>query len=84
MTSTRGRSAGNAPRLRFAGLARGGSAAPSVRCWRVRRWKHRVQPGLLLGHGLLKVFLPLLQRRVVELFRAAAKPIAAQAGELQL
>ncbi len=50
---------------------------------RIRRWKDRIQPGLLLGHGLLEVLLPLLHRRVIELLRTAAKPVAAQAGELQ-
>jgi hypothetical protein len=38
----------------------------------------------VFSQGLLEVFLSLLQCGVVELFRAAAKPVAAQSGELQL
>jgi hypothetical protein len=66
------------------GATRVGRSGTGFRRRRIGRWKHRVEPGLLFGHGLLKVFLALLQRRVVELFRPAAEPVAAQAGELQL
>jgi len=69
MTSTRGRCAANAPRLRFAGLARRGSAAAS-------------SPAI--GHRLLQILDPLLQGLVVELLGAAAKPIALQPGDQQL
>ena len=68
---------------RFGALCLVGSGI-GFRRWRVRRWQHRVEPGLLFGHGLLEVFLPLLQGGVIELFRTAAEPVAAQAGELQL
>ena len=46
--------------------------------------RRRVQPGLLFGHRLFQVLEPLLQRLVVELFRAPAEPVALQAGDQQL
>jgi hypothetical protein len=39
------------------------------------------QPGHLLGHGLFQILHPMLSRRLVERLRAAAEPMALQAGD---
>ena len=75
MTSTRGKCAGNAPRLRFGGFAGG---RPGLRLGR------RLQRGHLFGHGLFQILARLLHRLVGQLFRPAAEAVALQAGKLQL
>ncbi len=74
MTSTRGKWAGKAPRLRFGGLPADGlvfalAAASSA--------------GHLLGHGLFQVLGRLLHRLVGQLLRSPAEAIALQAGKLK-
>jgi hypothetical protein len=61
--------------LRRPGARRIGGSGVGSRRWRVRRREHRVESGLLLGYGLLEVFLSLLEGRVIELFRAATEPL---------
>jgi hypothetical protein len=49
----------------------------------LRRRCSRRQSGLMLGQGLLQILHAPLERLGVELFRAAAEPVALQAGDLQ-